>query len=92
MKNFDPYETLGVTTEATVQEIKKAYRQMSLLWHPDKNKDPEALKMFYLINKANDILTDPKKRDNYIKYGSPDGPSAYSVSIALPSFLFNPKY
>jgi len=48
--------------------------------------------MFYLINKANDILTDPKKKDNYIKYGNPDGPASYSMSIALPSFLFNPKY
>lgn len=48
--------------------------------------------MFYLINKAYDILTDPKKKDNYLKYGDPDGPTAYSMSIALPSFLFNPRY
>jgi len=47
--------------------------------------------MFYLLNKANDILTDPKKKENYMKYGSPDGPSAFTVGIALPSFLFNPK-
>lgn len=64
---------------------------MSLIWHPDKNRDPEAKKMFYLLNKANDILTDPKKKENYMKYGSPDGPSAFTVGIALPSFLFNPK-
>ena len=48
--------------------------------------------MFYLINKANDILTDPKKRENYMKYGDPDGPTAFTIGIALPSFLFNPKY
>lgn len=75
-----------------MKEIKKAYRSLSLIWHPDKNRDPEAKKMFYLLNKANDILTDPKKKDNWLKYGNPDGPVGYSMSIALPSFLFNPKY
>ena len=92
LQNFDPYQVLNISSDATLKEIKKAYRSLSLQWHPDKNRDPDAKKMFYLINKANDILTDPKKKDNWLKYGNPDGPVGFSMSIALPSFLFNPKY
>ena len=61
LQNFDPYQTLGVSTDASISTIKKAYRKLSLEWHPDKNSNPEAPKIFFLINKAKDILTDPIK-------------------------------
>lgn len=47
--------------------------------------------MFYLINKANDILTDPEKMKNYLEYGNPDGQTETKMSIAMPSFLFDSK-
>lgn len=93
MKDFDPYITLGVVKGTSVSKIRKAYRNLSTKWHPDKNPDPEAKKMFFLINKAKDILTDPVKRDNFLKYGNPDGNmGGYKMSIALPTFLFDKNY
>lgn len=60
------YEALGVTKEATQDEIKKAYRKLAIKHHPDKGGDPEVFKQ---ITKAYETLYDPKKRDIYDKYG-----------------------
>ena len=93
MQGFDPYQVLGVTRADSIPKIRKSFRKLSQQWHPDKNPDPNAKKMFYLINKAKDILTDPVKNENWRKYGNPDGPSGgYKMSIAMPSFLFNKNY
>lgn len=65
------YEVLGITKEATPEEIKKAYRKMALKYHPDKNPDnPEATEKFKAINHANGILSDPSKREIYDRYGT----------------------
>lgn len=67
----DYYKILGVSKTANDDDLKKAYRQLSLKWHPDKNinnKD-EATKMFQLITEAYDVLKDKEKRDIYDKYG-----------------------
>lgn len=56
------YEILGLGTDATPEEIKKAYRQLSLRWHPDKNLDnkEETEEMFKLLAKAYEILSNGK--------------------------------
>ena len=88
IKSFDPFEILDITTTATDQEIKKAYRRMSLKYHPDKNpNDPLASANFIQVTKAYNALTDEVAKRNYDKYGNPDGPTTTKVGIGLPRFL-----
>jgi len=68
---FDPYEILGVSRNATQEEIKKAYRKLAHKYHPDKNPgDKQAEEKFKQINNAYEILSDPEKRANYDRFGS----------------------
>jgi len=66
---MDYYEILGVSKNASLEEIKAAYRKQALKWHPDRNKSPEATERFKQINKAFEVLSDPKKREIYDRYG-----------------------
>ncbi|KAL5707877.1 DnaJ protein erdj2a [Ranunculus cassubicifolius] len=87
---FEPFGILGLERGASDSEIKKAYRKLSVLYHPDKNPDPEANKYFVeSIAKAYQALTDPISRENFEKYGHPDGKQGFQMGIALPQFLLN---
>ena len=59
------YKVLNVNTDASPDEIKKAYRRLSMLYHPDTSTDPDAEKKMKEINKAYDVLLDP---DNHARY------------------------
>lgn len=65
----DMYEILGVSRSASTQEIRKAYKQLVKIWHPDKNKNPDAPNKFMKINEAYETLTDDNKRALYDRYG-----------------------
>ncbi|XP_001515558.1 dnaJ homolog subfamily B member 1 [Ornithorhynchus anatinus] len=65
----DYYETLGLSRGASDEEIKRAYRRQALRYHPDKNKDPGAEEKFKEIAEAYDVLSDPRKRDIFDRYG-----------------------
>ena len=68
----DYYDILGVSRNATQEEIKRAYRKQALEWHPDRHQgaDKEAAeKRFKEINEAYQILSDPDKRAAYDKFG-----------------------
>ncbi|KAK6139990.1 hypothetical protein DH2020_026264 [Rehmannia glutinosa] len=87
---FEPFSILGLEPGVSDSEIKKAYRRLSILYHPDKNPDPEAHKYFIdYISKAYQALTDPVSRENFEKYGHPDGRQGLQMGIALPQFLLN---
>uniref|UniRef100_A0A0R3RYY0 DnaJ homolog subfamily B member 13 n=1 Tax=Elaeophora elaphi TaxID=1147741 RepID=A0A0R3RYY0_9BILA len=65
----DYYKVLGIAKGASDDEIKKAYRKMALKYHPDKNKEPGTEAKFKEVAEAYDVLSDPKKREVYDKFG-----------------------
>ncbi|MGI6048793.1 MAG: DnaJ C-terminal domain-containing protein [Petrimonas sp.] len=70
MAYIDYYNILGVSKNASAEDIKKAYRQKARKLHPDLNpNDKEAHKNFQQLNEANEVLSDPEKRAKYDKYG-----------------------
>lgn len=93
VSRFDPYQILGIEQGSETSIIKKAYRKLSLRYHPDKNiGDKAAEEMFMKIAKAYEALTDELSKENYEKYGNPDGKQALEVSIGLPKIILdNPK-
>lgn len=85
---FDPFTILGVDGSATLKQIKKAYRRLSIIHHPDKNReDPEAGQRFIKITKAYAALTDDVSRENFIKYGNPDGYMGTTLGLGLPEWV-----
>ena len=86
------YEVLGVSKDASPEEIKKAYRKLAMQHHPDKGGDPEKFKD---ITNAYEILSDPDKRRNFDQFGNPNGPEGpqgfpgnYSDAFDMFSHMF----
>lgn len=65
----DYYEVLGISKDASEQEIKKAYRSLAKKYHPDMNKSPDAETKFKEINEAYEVLSDPDKKAKYDQFG-----------------------
>ncbi|HOB64962.1 MAG TPA: DnaJ domain-containing protein, partial [Clostridia bacterium] len=74
------YEILGVSKDASADEIKSAYRKLAKKYHPDlytnatESQKAEAEKKFKEVQYAYDVLSDPQKKAAYDQYGSEDGP------------------
>jgi molecular chaperone DnaJ len=78
----DYYEVLGVSREATADEVKKAYRNLAMKYHPDRNSgDEEAAARFKEAAEAYDVLSTPEKRQRYDRYGH-----AGLEGLAMPDF------
>ncbi|VDO32302.1 unnamed protein product [Onchocerca flexuosa] len=65
------YEILGITKDASDDDIKRAYRKLALKYHPDKNldDDPEKTERFKEVNHAHAVLSIPTRRKMYDEYG-----------------------
>ena len=70
-KNY--YDVLGVDKTASQSDIKSAYFKLAKKYHPDVNKDPEAVAKFKEINEAYSCLGDEQKRKNYDQFGNAEG-------------------
>lgn len=87
-QEYNPYEVLKLEAGASIAEVKKQYRVLSLKHHPDKGGD-EA--MFMKLAKAYSALTNEESRNNWEMYGNPDGPRVTSFGIALPAWIVDQK-
>ena len=74
----DYYEVLGVSKDASQDDIKKAYRNLAKKYHPDVSTDPNATEKFAEIQVAYDCLSDPSKRENYDRFGTEKPANGFS--------------
>jgi len=65
----DYYEVLGITRNATDEEIKRAFRKLAFQYHPDHNRNDGAEERFKEVNEAYEVLSDPDKRAAYDRFG-----------------------
>jgi curved DNA-binding protein len=86
----DYYKTLGVGKNASVGDIKKAYRKLAMKYHPDHTKgDKAAEEKFKKITEAYAVLSDPEKRKQYDTFGSADFQQRYSQEDIFRNFDFS---
>ncbi|TMG04858.1 MAG: molecular chaperone DnaJ [Chloroflexi bacterium] len=65
----DYYDILGVSRNASAEDVKKAFRRLAMKYHPDRNKDDSAEARFKEIGEAYEVLSDPEKRTAYDRFG-----------------------
>jgi len=99
MKNY--YDILGVTQDASEDDIRKHYRKLAMAYHPDKNPDnPNAEEQFKEIAEAYGVLTDPKKRREYDNFMAAGGSQkqysgegfSYSQEDILKDLFRDPRF
>jgi molecular chaperone DnaJ len=81
---MDPYEVLGVTRDASPEDIRKAYRKLAVQHHPDKGGDQEKFKQ---ISAAYEVLSDEQKRSNFDQFGTADGPQMPDMGEMFRNFF-----
>ncbi|KAA0720199.1 DnaJ -like protein subfamily C member 18 [Triplophysa tibetana] len=84
----DFYEILGVSKEASDEDLKKSYRKLALRFHPDKNCAPGATDAFKAIGNAYAVLSNPEKRQQYDQYGDQSPADTSSQNSAQPRHTY----
>ena len=78
----DPYDVLGVSKSASAEEIQKAYRKLSKKYHPDRNPgDKQAEATYKEVQAANEILSDPAKKENFDRFGFAGPHQRYTLAM-----------
>jgi len=84
----DYYTILGVPKDASADQIKKAYRELAMKYHPDRNKDKNAEEKFKEINEAYAVLSNDQKREQYNAYGPEEFNQKYDEQEIFRNFDF----
>ena len=84
----DYYEVLGLDRAATQEQLKQAYRQLAMQWHPDRNTAPDAADRFKEIAEAYAVLSDPNKRQAYDTTGHIGVSERWSTEDSFRDFEF----
>lgn len=77
----DYYETLGVSRDASADELQQAYRKLARRYHPDVNRDPAAEERFKDINEAYQVLRDPAQRQRYDRSDRRPAPESFGYDF-----------
>ena len=77
MAGKDYYEVLGVDRGADAKTIKRAFLKRARKLHPDVSNDPDAEERFKEVNEAYSVLSDERKRANYDRFGTAEGPGGF---------------
>lgn len=88
MTKKDYYETLGVSKDASKEEIKKAYKKLAMKYHPDVSKEKDAAEKFKQLSEAYAVLSDDEKRKQYDTFGFDAFRQAYSQEDIFRGFDF----
>jgi curved DNA-binding protein len=90
MESQDYYQLLGVSKDATKDQIRKAYRKLAMKYHPDKNEgNPEAEETFKKISEAYAVLSDEEKRKQYDTFGAAGFQQRFSQEDIFRGFDLN---
>jgi molecular chaperone DnaJ len=87
MARTDYYAVLGVTREATEDEVRSAYRKLARQYHPDVNAADESTARFKEITEAYEVLADPQRRQRYDMFGSTDGAVGFGIDDLFNTFF-----
>jgi molecular chaperone DnaJ len=86
MSKKDLYEVLGISKEASQDEVKKAYRKLARKFHPDVNKEADAETKFKEVQDAYDTLADPQKKAQYDRFGHTDPSQGFGGGAGAQDF------
>lgn len=88
---WNPYSILGVDEQSSTSQIRKAFKKLSLQYHPDKVAANTSEDIFIDISKAYKVLTDEDARKTWDEFGHPDGKQAFQMGVALPTWIIDSK-